>query len=478
MSNILDHSQPNQKYFEEISQIPRKSFYEKAISDYIVDFARNRKLWYFQDDIGNVIIKKKASPGYEASQPVMLQAHLDMVCEKEAGSSFDFIKDPIQIYLEEGWVKAKGTTLGADDGAGLALMLGILDDASLKHPEIECLFTVQEEDGMGGALQLDYSPLKSKKLIALDGLQEGSTILSTSGLRSGYIVKKLSFHPNTSPTFSLKVQGLIGGHAALNMGRELGNAISITGRILYGIQKILTPKLVSLQGGSILNGIPQECHTIFALDYPEVRLQEIINTIYLQLKDELKNSDPDLEVVLKKIDRAPLTMGKDISKELIDLLFLLPVGVAARSTKLLDLTLLSRNMGTISSNDKEVAIGYACRGLLKSQVNNLVDQLSLLAEKHHGLYQEKFSYSGYTMSPDSPLVKLWEDVYRESTGKELVHAHIHSGTDAGTICEKMGGMEVIVLMPNTLNVHSPEEKMELASFDRTFQYLKTILERL
>lgn len=478
MSYILDESRSHQRFFEEITRIPRKSFHEQAISDYIVNFAKERNLWYRQDTIGNVIIKKKATTGYEDAEPVMLQAHLDMVCEKEPALDFDFLKESIPIYVEGGWVRAKGTSLGADDGAGVALMLAILADDSLKHPEIECVFTVQEEDGMGGALGLDYAPLRAKKLIALDGLQEGTTILSTSGISCGYIVKEISFYPNAKPCFSLKVQGLTGGHAALNIGKDPGNAIKIAARLLHHMSKIASIYLISMQGGTILNGIPQECEVHFASQAPIQKLQASIHTLNLELQEEFKDREPFLEVALTPQDLSPLVMDKTTSEELISLLYLLPIGVQTRSHTIPDLPLASRNMGTISNTEKEVSIGYACRGALKSQISDMAAQAALLAERHGAAYQEKFRYGGYAMNADSPLVRVWESVYKEVTGETLLHTHIHSGTDAGTIHEKMGEMDIIVLMPNTLHVHSPEERMELASFDRTFLYLKKILERL
>ena len=344
MSYILDSNQPHQRFFEELTRIPRKSFYEKAVSDYIVDFAKERGLWHLQDAMGNVIIKKKGAPGYESAAPVMLQAHLDMVCEKEPDLAFDFLTEPIPIYVEEGWVRAKGTSLGADDGAGVALMLAILDDGTLAHPEIECVFTVQEEDGMGGALGLDYSPLRAKKLISLDGLQEGTTILSTSGISCGHIVKEISAQPNAKPCFALKVQGLTGGHAALNIGKDPGNAIKIAARLLYHMSKIASIYLISLRGGTILNGIPQSCEVHFATQAPLEKLQSVLHTLQLELQEELKGREPLLYIGLTPQELSSLVMDKATSEELISLLYLLPVGVQSRSHIVPDLPLASRNI--------------------------------------------------------------------------------------------------------------------------------------
>ncbi|HVI39509.1 MAG TPA: beta-Ala-His dipeptidase [Anaerovoracaceae bacterium] len=485
MKYILDNKKPNQKYFEEISRIPRESFREQAVSDYIAAFAKGRELWFDQDKLGNVIIKKNGTKGYEDLEPVMLQAHLDMVCEKEPGSSFDFSTESIKLIAEDGWVKAQGTTLGADDGAGAALMLAILDNQVIRHPPLECVFTVQEEDGMGGARYLDYSKLASKRLIALDGLEEGVTIVSTTGIHCGYVMKECPMTHNGKAAFSLKVSGLQGGHAALNIGKGQGNAIKIAAQILSVICRVNPVHLISMTGGTILNGIPQECEVLFTLsqnvnqDCDETAvLHRIIQKTVHEILAELKDNDPGLTVVLNSGHEAAYTLDEATSGEVIHLICMLPFGVQTWSTDVPDFPVASRNLGTVSMEDGKIKIGYSCRGVSTVQISDMVEQTVLIAENHDAVYQEKFHYCGYTIEEDSPLIGVWSDVFKEETGTDLLRRRIHSGTDAGTIAEKMGGMDIIVLMPNTRNVHTPSERMELASFDRTYQYLKKILGRL
>lgn len=506
MAYVLDYEKPHQKFFEEISRIPRQSFREQAVSDYIVGFAKDRGLWFDQDPLGNVIIKKNGTKGLEQSESVMLQAHLDMVCEKVPGSSFDFSTEAIKLFTENGWVTAQGTTLGADDGAGVALMLAILDHQELKHPPLECVFTVQEEDGMGGALHLDYSKLSSKKLIALDGLEEGTTIVSTTGIHCGYLVKECPTAPtdrivpirNGKAIFLLKISGLRGGHAALNIGKGQGNAIQITARILDAICSEYPVQLVSIAGGTILNGIPQKCEAFFNLSENAVQrsnsadeLHRIVQKTADAIRENLKDSDPGFTAVLKSdcdaadslsesvaLVKAAAALDEAATREVVDLLCMLPVGVETWDKNAPDFPVASRNLGTVSMEDGRIKIGYSCRSVSTAQISDMVEQTKGIAEDHDAVYQETFRYCGYTVEEDSPLISIWSDIYKEETGKDLIRRRIHSGTDAGTISENMGGMDIIVLMPNTQNVHTPDERMELASFDRTYQYLLKILERL
>lgn len=484
--HVLDINKPHQKYFEEISRIPRMSFHEQAVSDYIVSFAKERGLWVHQDSIGNVIIKKSAPEGC-SREPVMLQAHLDMVCEKSLNSGFDFLTDSIRLIAEDGWLTADGTTLGADDGAGVALILAVLDRNDIKHPPLECVFTVQEEDGMGGALQLDYSRLTARKLIALDGLEEGTTIVSTTGVHSGYIRKKFSTAPDNSSSYLLKISGLRGGHAALNIGKGQGNAIKTAADILSAIGGIPAStgdtapaclRLTAMKGGTILNGIPGSCEVLFTFSGDQKKLQEAVESAVHEIKTVLGERDPELTVELLREAGPVFSMDENLTKEVIQLIRSLPAGVKTWHADIPGFPAASRNLGTISTEANEIKTGYSCRGISMEEVRRMAEETAGIAETHHAVYQEEFQYPGYTVSDHSPLISLWASVYQEYTGKELIRRRIHSGTDAGTISEKMGGMEIIVLMPNTRHVHTPEERMELASFDRTCQYLFRILERL
>ena len=243
----------NFHYFYEISRIPRGSFHEERIADYIEQFARDRGLWCVRDSLHNLIVKKLGSPGREQEKPLMLQAHTDMVCAKEPWSEHDFTRDPIDIREEDGWMRANGTTLGADDGAGVANILALLDEPDLSHPPLECVFTVQEEDGMGGAKGLDMSGLESRRMIGLDGIQEGTTIYSASAVRGCKFWGE--FPRDGAPAgamYRLRVSGLTSGHGALMIGAERANAIKVSARLLRQLARTCGIRLAGLQGGGLI----------------------------------------------------------------------------------------------------------------------------------------------------------------------------------------------------------------------------------
>lgn len=480
MKYVLNHEgKPYYKYFEDISAVPRVSFNEKGISDYLVQFAKDHGLWWHRDDLWNVIIKKPASPGYEDHPTVMVQGHTDIVGVKAPNSNFNFDTDPLELYVEDGWLKAKDTTLGADCGHGVAYMLALLDDNSLQHPPLEFFFSVQEEAGIGGPRNVDYSLFSAKKLINTDMMFEGGTYTSTANVVGGDFIKKVMIKENINPTFEIKVSGLYGGHAAMHIYRDQACSIKVAARVLYRMMKEMRINLVSINGGTIRNNIAAECVAVFTCEekYSE-RMKEITAIVMAEAKKEHEVSDPGLFIALNQTDTAPKAMDDISSRDVIELLNVLPSGVYMRSPETDKLVTASRNMGNVNLTGDTLTIGYMFRSAIKSQIVDLMEQTVTVADKFGAVYMEKYRYSGYTTDGNTPLCNLWKDVYKEATGKELTLMAIHGGTDAGTIIEGMNGMDVIAIGPNTTNVHRPGEALELASFDRTYGYLKTILYRL
>ena len=483
MKYILDHAgKPYNKFFEEISSIPRNSFQEKKISDYLVKFAEDRGLWWYRDDIWNVIIKKPASEGYENHATVMIQGHTDMVCEKNPGTDHNFDENPLELYVEDGWLKAKDTTLGADCGDGIAGMLAVLDDKTLKHPPIEAFFSVQEESGIGGPRFVDYSKFTAKRIIATDIIWEGTTYESVSGAIGGDFIKKIKRKEIKRPVFSLTVSNCTGGHSALNAGKCPANAIKAVARILFRIKKETAINLVSLQGGSIRNNIASDGNAVFA--YKEEDGQEIknlVNEVTLELEQEYSFTDPDMKISLTASSNDLDALDQESSNCVVDLIHVLPSGEYIRNPKFNDAVFASRNMGNISLENDSLTIGYMFRGTITSQTLDMMEQTLCLAGQFDTEYQEEYRYSGYIAGKDTPLVNVWKDVYKQATGKDLYFLTMHGGTDVGTIIDHLGGMDqvdVIAIGPNAKYVHTTGEMLELASFDRTYQYLTTILARL
>lgn len=484
MKYILDHTgKPYLRFFEEISAIPRLSFQEQKISDYIVQFAKERGLWYYQDELWNVVVKKPASPGYEDHEPVMIQSHTDMVGEKVPGSKHDFEKDPLELYVEDGWLKAKDTTLGADCGHGVAYMLAILDDNTLKHPPLECFFSVQEEAGIGGPRFMDYSQLSSKKLINTDQMFEGATYVSCSNVVGGYFTQPEEMETASDvPVYELKVAGLYGGHAAMNIYRDQANAIKVATRVLYQILKEANIRIAMLRGGTIKNNIPEECYVRFGCALPEAELKKIVTAMEQTIKEEYAETDPNLYITFQACGRETIHAASTISsRSMVELLCALPTGAFHRSIEIANFVWTSRNIGTVEldSDAKLLRVGFMFRSGRLSQIDLLIDEIFLIASRFGAHYEEEYRYYGYTIDPEkSPLVQGYKALWEKMYGTEFKYLYIHGGTDAGTIMHGMNGMDVLSIGPNTVDFHRPGERLELDSFERTYRCLLALLEEL
>ena len=344
--SVLDENVAIFKYFEEISKIPHGSFHEEKIADYVENFAKEHNFKYVRDDMNNVIIYKNATPGYKEHDTVMLQAHMDMVCEKNKDVDFDFETDALNLYVEDGWLKAKGTTLGADDGFGVSYMLAILSDDTLKHPNLECVFTVQEEVGLLGSINLKKEYFNAKKMIGLDGGGEISTCTTTSGGRYAYVDKTCAFEEVNKPTYKLTVKGLDGGHSGACIDQEKGNSIKILFRVLQTLKDI---QIVSVNGGLKENAIPREAEATFVSD-----IKPNIEQITADLKTEFEFSDSKLDIQLEETDKATKAFTLKDTNELITLYYLLPNGLQHKSMAIEGLTLASLNLGKLRTEDNVV----------------------------------------------------------------------------------------------------------------------------
>ena len=468
----------NLRFFREISRIPRKSFHEKAVVDYIQRFAEERGLTFRRDALHNIILWAPATPGREGEAPLMLQAHTDMVCAKEPWSTHDFLKDPIELVEEDGWLRANGTTLGADDGAGVANILAILDEPELSHPPLECVFTVQEEDGMGGAKGLDVSPLKSRRMLGLDGIQEGTTIYSASAVRGCHF--SASFPQADSPAghgYRLTVTGLTSGHGALMIGAERANAIKVTARLLRRLAKNGGFRLHRVEGGGLIHVIPRDCVTVFAAEKSLPELEILLSPAIRQLRLEYAETDPDMDIRLEETGLPASAMTAADSGRLAAFLDLLPVGAWRRDPEILERVRGSFNLSILRLADGELNCDLVCRSNYPVSIDTLEDLASGYAEALGITCRRTLDYAGYHVPKDSPLIRLWADVWREKTGGELGLTFMHSALDAGTLCEALGIQDMIVMMPTTLEVHTPRERMDLASYHRTYECLKEIVSR-
>lgn len=465
-------------YFKQISDIPRGSRNEKAISDYVVEFAKAHGYEYKQDDVYNVIVNKPASPGYEDAKPIILQAHMDMVCEKNKDTDHDFEKDPLDLYVDEkGWLHARGTTLGADDGQGVAYMLAILDDKDLKHPALQCAFTVMEEIGLLGAKNLKKEDFYAKRYINLDAGGEDQTCVTSSGAARACITKDLHFEDIDDPSYLLKIRGLKGGHSAACAHLERGNAISLAFRLMEELKEQYDDiRICDIDGGLKFNAIPRECDITFASKVSLNDLQTAIKPLADAIASELQYSDEGFYAVIEETDHFDQAICLSDSNDIIDYLYVLPDGLRHRSMAIEGLSIASSNLGIIHIENGQLFIGDLMRSALKSHGDQMIRQFELLSKQFGFDFKINDRYLGWNYEKDSELREILRGVLKER-GIEMKEESTHGGLECGIFKGMIEDLDIITYGPISEGEHTPEEKLDLASFDRAYENLLKILER-
>ncbi len=474
-----DRTLPHRRFFYEIAQHPHGSGNEKPLSDYLVAFARDRGLACRQDEMLNVIIRKPASPGYENAPILGLQAHMDMVCEKNKDTVHDFETDPIRFVVsDDGILRADGTTLGADDGTGVSYMLSILDDDSLGHPELECIFTTQEEVGMFGAMALKPEDIRARRMISLDGGGENNTLLTSAGGCRLSITKPLARAANGKPCFAIRVRGLSGGHSGGEIHKEKGNANKLLARILKEARLAgFDYSLCELSGGLKDNAIPRECDAVIAYGGGESALFAQIRASEQGIWQELEFSDAGFQVELERVPTADTACTAQCTDEIIDMLFLYPNGFVARSMAIEGLTMTSLNLGILSMDDVSLTAVVSIRSMLHSAIDDLVNRITAIS----GLFGAKVSrgadYPGWKYSEASKMRESMRQAVQELYHEELNVTATHGGTECGVFSQLHADMDIISIGPVARNVHSPNEELDLASFDRTYTLLTNVIKK-
>ena len=466
-------------YFRQISDIPRGSYHEKAVSDYIVSWAKDHGLSVKQDHVWNVIVEKPASVGRENAEPVILQAHLDMVCEKNKDTEHDFTKDPLDLYVDEnGWLHAKGTTLGADDGMGVAYIMAVLEDHALVHPPIQALFTVQEEVGLLGAMELKAEDLHAKRLISLDGGGEHETSVSSAGGATFFVSKVIETEENHDPVYSLGIRGLQGGHSGLMIHLERGNSNKLLARVLKEMQLAGADiRLVSISGGSKNNAIPREADAVFTSADDPAFLENLIRTSEKKISGELEFSDEGFHVLFEKTEDASEHFTRTVTDDIISFMYLVPDGFRHRSMVIDGLTVNSLNLGVVKTEDGKTVLDISVRSALPSYTDELEEQIRTLAGYLRMDVTCLEHHPSWPYSAHSDLRKVYAEVLKRHD-MELVEVAAHGGLEAGVFCGLVPGMDIITMGAVTENVHTPDETMDLASFDRTYILLCEILAQL
>lgn len=482
MKNILNHSVPYERFFEEMTRIPHGSFHEELYSAYLVDFAKTHDLPYKQYDIGNVIIYKAGSKGYENHEPVILQAHMDMVCEKESWSDHDFSKDPLELYIEDGWLKAKGTTLGADDGAGVAYILAVLEDDTLCHPPLECVFTVQEETGMGGAFEIRKEDLSARRFISLDDGGGGEeTYISSAGGTTISMSRTYPLSPVSDPAFRLTVSGLAGGHSGEYISEERGNAVKYAFRLLDRLSAAFKIRLVSADGGSKGNALPRDCAVVFHAAASLEELQGAISGLCDDIKKEQDSTGSipvfSLAPASEKIP-LPSALSYGDTLELIRLVMVLPNGMRHKSMSIPGLTTASENMAILKLDNGFLRITATLRSMLDSHLDLMKRELEILSGLFGLSLQADAYYPGWPFMEHSPLRDLLSEIALEVNHRELKPLAVHGGLECGFFSKLLPGVDIVTLGPKGLDVHTPQERLSMESFRTTWEIFVRLLARL
>ena len=490
------------RFFEEICGIPHGSSDTKRISDYLVRFAEDRGLRYIQDECNNVVIFKDGTDGYEDSKPVMLQGHMDMVCEKDADCDIDFEKDGLKLRLEDGIISADGTTLGGDDGIAVAFALAILDSGDIPHPPLECVFTVDEEIGMLGAAAIDCSPFKSRTMLNLDSEDEGYLLVSCAGgaCVTCHIPVEYENADKESVILKVTMNGLTGGHSGVEIIKQRANADKQIARLLYNIGNDVSYRLISIQGGLKDNAIPNKAEAYVGIDlddvdnfvkcaekYEKVLRHEFGSTdpglavrVETDLSDDLDSDNNAGDVQNDKTGRTVINrvMTEKSSDTVIRSLMMMPNGIQKMSNDIEGLVQTSLNLGILKTSEDEVTASFSVRSSVQSEKENLIDQLRCVSASAGGSLDVQGDYPAWEYRHDSPLRDIMVDVFEEQYGRNPVIQALHAGVECGLFAGKMPGLDCVSFGPDMKNIHTSRESMDVASVQRTWRYTLGILERL
>ena len=472
-------------YFAEISKIPRASKKEKEISDWLVKFAKERKLKVIQDEHYNVIIKKKATEGYEDFSPLILQGHMDMVWEKNKDTEFDFSTQGIELVIDGDFLKANGTTLGADNGIAIAYALAILDSDDIKHPVLEVVITTDEEDGMSGVANLDFDEFDGKTLINLDTEEYGEVYVSSAGgtrTETKFIFETKKIGNGYTP-ISIEVKGLSGGHSGAEIHKNLGNSIKILSEVLYHLSKRYEMSLIHIDGGGKVNAIPREAVAEIAVKLDGDSIDELKKLAELAFENILKDfkvSDKSPILAIEKIEEKNLGISLGDTLNIINFLHEVPNGVLEMSKHIEGLVETSINIGFISTEivdgNVKIRIKSLARSMANDPLNKLVEEVTDLTRKHDANIKIAASNPSWEYKEDSKIRELIAKSFKEITGNEPVIKAIHAGLECGVFTQNIKGADVVSIGPNIYGAHTPEERMDIKSVGETWEWLLKILE--
>ena len=475
---VLNHLEPQRvfRFFEELCAIPHGSGNTKAVSDWLVDIAKARGLRYVQDQLNNVVIFRDATPGYESAEPVILQGHMDMVCEKEPGCTKDMAAEGLDLVLEGDTVSAKGTTLGGDDGIAVAMAMAILDDDSLSHPAIEAIFTVDEETGMYGAEGLDVSVLKGRRMLNMDSEDEGVFTVSCAGGARADCCLPVTRSAFSAPVLEISVTGLVGGHSGAEIDKGRANSSMLLGRVLCALEQKTPLRVISVSGGLKDNAIPTGSVALVAAD--AAAAQAVCAEMDAAFKKEYRVNDPAITVSVRPAETALLPLDESSSRSVVCMLTCLPNGIQAMSADMPGLVQTSLNLGILTTGDDAVHASFSVRSSVATQKQMLIQRLRCLMERLGGSVSTHGEYPGWEYMPQSPLRDLMVQVFTDQYGYAPKVEAIHAGLECGLFSAKLPGLDCVSFGPDLKEIHTFRESMSVASVQRVYAMVVETLKRM
>ena len=483
MYKALENLQPAAvwRFFDEILRIPRPSKHEEKISSYLIEYGVNKGFETLTDNVGNVLIRKPATKGNENRPWVCLQSHIDMVCEKNSDKVFDFQKDAIVPVLKGEWLHADGTTLGADDGIGVATALAILDSTDIEHGSIECLFTVDEETGLTGASALKNDWLKSRILLNLDDEDLGEICVGCAGGIDTVVdvdYKTVAVEPATK-AFTITVSGLKGGHSGDDINKGLGCANKLITRVLWSAAEILGLRVSQLEGGNLRNAIAREAVAVVTVPEGNAeKLQQFVNKYEKAVQYEFRSTEPDLKVSIAPADMPANLLEKAVQDNLLNALYACAHGVLAMSREIPNFVETSTNLASVKMDGKQIHICTSQRSSVESAKHAAASKIEATFRLIGGKVTHSDGYPGRTPNPDSKVLKVAADAYRRLFNEEPTIRAIHAGLECGLIGEKYDGMDMISFGPTLRGVHSPDERLEIATVEKFWRHVIEILKNI
>ena len=462
------------KWFEEISKIPRESGHEKEISDFLVAFAKERNFEVYRDSANNVIIKKRGTSEYQNKNAVIIQGHMDMVCEKTKDSKHDFRKDAIELIIEGDILRANDTTLGGDDGIAIAMGLALLDSKNIPHPPIEFLATTSEETGMDGALAITGEYFKGKTLINIDSEEEGIFLVSCAGglnTLTEFEIKREKLKENFE-SLKIEISGLKGGHSGIEIHKQRANAIKILGRLLYAVKNDIC--LSFIEGGTKHNAIAKNSEAIITTKDAD-KIKNILEELSEKIKNEYKIEDEQMQIKIEKCEDVKEFITKEISYNIIDFMNLAPNGVLYMSREINGLVQTSANNGVLKEENGKLIFTISIRSSLESSTEEIASIVEIASKRTGAKFEKVNWYPAWEYDKNSKIKDIALSVYKKITGSDAKIEAIHAGLECGILKRVLPEVDMISFGPNLYDVHTPSEHLSISSVDRTWKFLKELI---